>query len=522
MHPDRTPRTPEPARRRRAALTSLIAVVAMIVGTLALTASPASAFIGGGNASFSANAGLVGVPQTVIYTLSTGSIPNGTPIQITATNSAFGTNAVAANVTLFSGSQASFVWTPPHVGTWTYCANGFTCSGTSFVNQVGVNVSVTAPNTVQVGVPTTITATVTSQSGSQLSPLGQVQFAVAGGGPIGLPVWLNGSSPSTATIQWTPPTLGTTSLIATYTPNTVNGNSDTTCGNTCTSAPDVVSVTASGSSFFLSNPGGLTAGTNARLQAVVGVFPPTGSVSFFVNGAPIAINVPVNAQGIAVANWTPPAPGAYTLTANWIANNGVTGAATEVLNVVTGPAAPDGIVVTQVGFGQWSPAGQYPLANGTSTAFTATSSSGSPVTLTDSGPCTMTGNTMVVSQGNGACQLIASSPGGNGYGAATLRFAINLIPGTQTATLAAPVSGRVNVGRTLRLESPSQGDTNAGQNITWRITAGRNTVCSLRFPSSGAVTLRINKRGQCNVVGQAPGIAGQWNAFRTTRSYRGV
>ena len=94
--------------------------------------------------------------------------------------------------------------------------------------------------------------------------------------------------------------------------------------------------------------------------------------------------------------------------------------------------------------------------------------------------------------------------------------------GQQTATLAAPQSGKVNVGKTLTLESPSQGDTNAGQNITWKITAGKSKICSLVFPSSGAVNLKMKKKGTCTVVGSAPGVPNVWSAYSVTRSYKGV
>ena len=108
-------------------------------------------------------------------------------------------------------------------------------------------------------------------------------------------------------------------------------------------------------------------------------------------------------------------------------------------------------------------------------------------------------------QGEGACEIITTPSNED-----------------QTATLSAPQSGNVNVGKTLTLESPSQQDTNAGQNITWKITKGKNSVCSLKFPSSGAVKLKILKKGQCNVKGSAAGVDGQWNPFTVTRSYRGV
>ena len=39
--------------------------------------------------------------------------------------------------------------------------------------------------------------------------------------------------------------------------------------------------------------------------------------------------------------------------------------------------------------------------------------------------------------------------------------------------------------------------------------------------SSGAVTLKILKKGTCTVLGRAPGVSGEWNTFKTARKYTG-
>ena len=104
----------------------------------------------------------------------------------------------------------------------------------------------------------------------------------------------------------------------------------------------------------------------------------------------------------------------------------------------------------------------------------------------------------------------ASSAGGNGYAPVTYGYTIKLVPGTQVATLSAPPSGRYKVGRVLVLESPGQQDTNAGQNITWKLKKAGKKNCQLLYPNNGSVTLRIKSKGTCTVLGTAPGVAGQW------------
>ena len=506
--------------RHRRLVVRTLAASALALGLIAAANAPAHA---DATASFTAGSGIVGVPQNVTYSVHVNDGVQLVPLQVVATGS---TSPTPVNVFSFTPSNygtnsGQFTWVPPHVGTWSFAISGYSSSGTTFINQVGTTTTVNAPNTVKVGVPVTISATVASASGSRLAPLGSVQFAVAGGANIGTPVALSGQTPSTASVQWTPATLGQVGLVATYLPYVVNGVSDTACGNACTSAVDNVQVTASGASFFLSNAPAANAGTPVTLQAVVGVVPPSGSVTFYVNSSPIANNVPVPSNGIVQTQWNPPAPGTYTLSATWVANNGVTGQASESITVGSAPATADTITITpSTGGGAWTANGTYAVPGGTSVTLSATAASGSAVSLAEAGPCTLNGNVLTTPAASAQCRITATSNGGNGMGPATAVFTVTTGPAQQLATIAAPSSGRIKVGRVLTLESPDQGDTNAGQNNTWRVTKGKK-LCSIGFPSSGAVTLKIKKKGYCTVVGEAPGIPGQWLPYSASRTYQG-
>jgi hypothetical protein len=151
----------------------------------------------------------------------------------------------------------------------------------------------------------------------------------------------------------------------------------------------------------------------------------------------------------------------------------------------------------------------------------ASTLSGSPVTLTETGPCSVSGLTITVPVASGQCNIQASSPGGRGYAPVSYGYTVLPTLGNQTATLAAPLSGKLTKGRTYVIETPGQVDTNAGQNISWKITQGKNSVCKLGYPADGSVTLKMVKKGVCNIRGTAPGVPNQWNPYVVTRSYRG-
>lgn len=158
------------------------------------------------------------------------------------------------------------------------------------------------------------------------------------------------------------------------------------------------------------------------------------------------------------------------------------------------------------------------MANGTSFPFVASTLSGAPVTLTNTGPCEQAGLTLTIDSGSGSCTRTARSVDGPGYAATTQNYTVQAVRGQQTARLAAPPSGRFSVGRTIRLQNPAQGTTSADRNVTWRVTSGGKR-CVLRFPASGAVNVKLRRAGQCTLVARAPGVPGQWLAFELRRTY---
>lgn len=519
------------SRRSRAAsgFTAVVAVSSLVAfGALGVVAAaPASAATTITLAGVQTN-GLVGVPQ---YLSITAAVDGGAcgpilPPAVTILASTTGSTQTIGTATFAqcvgNAFQYTFQWVPTSAVPLYISAdmNGTASNAIrSAIAPVPTTTRITAANTVAVGQPTMLTASVTANSGSQASPQGFVQFSVLGGGNIGSPVPLNNAVPSTAQIQWIPSVLGTVNLIATYSPATVNGVINTTCQTSCTSAPDQVQVTSTGVNVFIANPPGFSTGLPSVLTAVVSVVPPSGSVTFTINGAILATNVPVQSNGQAQATWTPPAPGNYTLAVRWVGNGGLTGTAQDNLAVGAAPSQADVISLAPQGQGAWSPVGVYTLPNGTTITFVTSTASGSPVTLTQSGPCNLTGATLVVDSGNGQCRLTASSRGGNGYGPATAIYTINLALGTQAPVVAPRASGRVNRGSTVTLITNRNNVTNGGQDISWRITSGAAN-CRLVFPNNGNVRLRAVRNGNCNVRATAPAVAGQWSRMVLNRTYR--
>lgn len=515
------------SRRARGLIAAVTATFALVLGSVAM-AQPAAADVvslTGVQAS-----GLTGVPQNLTITTNSlcGIIPSpGTAVVYGNANGVTAQLGVATFQTCIGTStlQFTYQWIPSQATVWyVYAVVDGTQSDSarSAVSPVPTTTTVSAPDTVKVGAAVTLTAKVTAGAGAIFSPQGTVQFSIVNGGNIGSPVALNQLVPSAAQVQWVPAVLGATSIVATYTPaNNGTPNQNTTCGTTCVSTPDTVQVTSTGVNMYLADPPSASAGVPTTLTAIISVVPPTGTVNFLVNGAALATNVPVQPNGYAQTSWTPPGAGNYTILANWTASNGTKGSAQEVLPVGSAPAQSDQIIVVTSGGTTLTPGATYTAANGSSITFSSSTSSGATATFTETGPCTITSNTFSVSQGNGSCRVTATSPGGNGYGPATAVVTVNLVPGDQTAKLAWPKSGNVNVGKTITLEKSNQGKTNIGKPITWKVTSG-TSICKLSYPSDGSVKLKVAKKGKCTVQASAKGVSGQWNPYKQTRNYKGV
>ncbi len=486
------------------------AVGALVLGAIGLAAAPAQA--AGTVTGF--GSGVVGVPQSI----SVGGYLGCQTATLSVTY-ANGSTYSSTTATLDGNGNASFTWAPPVAGTITSASLLSLCTPTSLgsavISGATTTTSFQAPNVAKVGIATQMTIIVQAASPSTYNPTGQVVVRDGNGNTV----VTMGLTPGPGTGQayaywwWTPPAAGSYVFQATY------GGDSNASGST--SPQDFVSASASGGTISLAAPSQLTVGVPVTLVATVVPNTLQGSVGFTVNNQPISASVPI-VNGQASYTWKPTAPGSAVLGANYTTNGGATGSTTDQVTIVAGPVQSDVITLTQPGYGTWAPGGTYQMGNGSNFTFQVTTLSGASITLNDTGPCQSPGLSLVVNQGTGNCTLTAVSPGGNGYGPVTQTYYVTLVPGTQTAALAAPQSGRVNKGKTVTLETPSQGATNAGQTITWRITAGKGSVCSLTFPSSGAVTLKMKKKGQCTIIGTAPAVPGQWQAFRIQRSYQAV
>ena len=486
------------------------AAVALAGGSLAL-ANPASA----DNALTLAGPSSAAAGSLITFTV-TGSLSEGSM----TLNDGNGNQCGATSQIGTGASSATFQCYAPSSPT-VYSAINYDASGgpvgfsnpLSFAPASGVSTATTisAPNTVKIGTSTKITVTVTSTNGVY-QPKGIVVITDQNGNVVNgnLGLTPQGSSTSYGYWNWTPQTPGTYIFTAKY-------QGDGTA-QASTSPQDAINATASGNTISLTAPGTMTVGVPVTLTATLVPASIQGSVGFTLNGAPISASVPIT-NGTASFVWTPKQAGNVTLGANYTTNGGQTGSTTDPVTIVAGAAQADAITLVQPGWGPWSPGGTYTLGNGSSFTFQASTRSGAAVTLKDTGPCQTAGLTITVPTGSGQCILTASSPGGNGFAAVNQQYTVNLIPGQQTATIAAPQSGKLTKGRTYVLEGPGQSDTNAGQNINWKVTNGKN-VCKLSFPSDGSVAFKMVKKGQCTIKGTAPAVPGQWQQYVVARSYR--
>ena len=508
------------ARRAGGLIARGLAASTLVLGTIGLAAAPAQA----DSAGFTGyGPGFVGVPQTIMFASAQDPTSCGSmSMTINYSSPPQSTSIPASSV---SGGNVYFTWVPTIAGTvssMTMLSTG-ACTPTSVTNvpfqisPVPTTTTVNAPNTGTVGQSTRVQVTIQSQSPSQYQPTGTITVVNANGASVSGAMGLTpgpGNGQSYAYFYFTPPSAGTYYFQARY-------NGDANASASPMSPLDTMIATPSGATIAISAPPTMTFGQTVTLTATVYPIGTAGSVGFTINGAPISASIPLNAQGQASMNWQPNVAGQVTLGASYTTNAGGSGSTSEQVTISGTPAQQDAITLVQPGWGPWGNGGTYQLGNGSNFTFQASSLSGSPVTLTETGPCGLNGLTITVPVGSGQCNLQARTNGGNGYAPVTYGYTVALVPGTQTANVAAPQSGRFRVGRSLLLESPGASDTNAGQNINWTVTRGNRRICSLQYPSNGSVTLRIIRRGQCNVQGTAPGVPGQWNPFSVQRSYRG-
>ena len=365
------------------------------------------------------------------------------------------------------------------------------------------SISFTSGTTAQIGVYNWLGVAISSSDGTR--PSGGVQFFNTDGQLIGSATTSpSGASGATASIPWIPTQQKTYSFTATF------RSDNSAVSGSSTGAPITIQATPNGQLVSIAATQ-MYQGIPTTLVATV--YPSTleGSVAFSVNELKYGTgpSVPI-VNGTANQTFIPTGIGWQQFIVSFTSTNvaGAQGAASQWVNVLP-PLGTDDISLSPT---------PTTLANGQSVAIVATTVAGATVTLAAAGGCTLVGDMLRATTGSGTCTLTGTSPSTGGYLGLTETWPVALTPGRQTATVSAPASGKLAVGRTVTLSTSSQ-RTNADQRVTWKITSGKNRVCSLRT-GSGKTRLTMDEGGRCVVRGTAPAVAGAWLAFSTSRTYR--
>ena len=390
--------------RRLAALTGV--VVAFGLSTPASAATPA--LIGTGN-------GVVGISQTVEVRA-----PGFANQTVTLTFSLAGQPVTTAQVSVNGAGSGSATWTPSQAGTWTVDGAGEFAGASESQFVVAAVPTITtfyAANQAQVNVPTNLTAVVSSVAGTA-APVGSVIFATSFGSVLGtVPLTQNGPTSGSATYAWTPSSPGVVPIVATFAPAAgISGSVNAQAS----SGIDQVEVLISQPLVTLKLPSQYVVGRATNVTAVINQAtgtdgaPLTGSVALIsnVNGTQTGISGSVAmAGGEATAVWTPTSPGNQVVIAQFSASNSfVSGSGQQIISVLPAPGK-DPVGIGPAGQAAWAPGSTVSLAANSSLALSVTTGSGAPASLSESGPCIVSGTTLIAATGAGTCTIPATSPG---------------------------------------------------------------------------------------------------------------
>ena len=352
--------------------------------------------------------GLKGQTVTVLFSL------NGAPVA---------QQALALN----AQGGGSFLWSPPAAGTWSIGGVGSLApvpAVTSVVSAVPTRTVLSAVNFAQAGKPTTLTVTVESTGGNYV-PQGTVTIGNAFGGTYGtIGLGGQGSGLAAGSFAWTPPSVGTYPVVATYTPAAGLGGSPNAVGSSST---DGVEVVADVPLVTLRLPAVFTIGDPVTVSAIISNPLLTGTAAFLNNNngvvTGISGSIPVVGQ-VASASWTPSTVGNQFVIADFSATNTTTSGSNSQVIAVRPNGAPDGMSVSVNGLGVLLANTPVTAKGGQRLAIVTSSGSGAAVNLAESGPCLLQGATLVTPRAGGSCVLTASSPGAGAYSANSASFVI--------------------------------------------------------------------------------------------------
>lgn len=356
--------------------------------------------------------GMVGVTQNVVI--------KAPKLKGQAVTVAFTNGGVTTPLQTVVNAQgfASIAWNPGATGPWTLAGQGSLASAASTTVTVAAMPTVTSlisPNLVQSGTGTSLLVQVAAPIGS-IAPAGTVTVMTAYGQTVGTATLAaSGTSTAIASVGWTPPAVPSVPLYATFTP----ASSSVTASTSTIVTP---SITSAGVTVALRFAPSMYAGQPTVLQAVLGTGVPAGSVAFSVDGKTLDGSVPT-VDGIGSIDWTA-VDGSHLIGVNFTSNTRkVSGVSTQWLKI--GPApAPDGMSVAPQGAMPWSVSVPASVKPGVTANLGASSSSGSTVLLSVTGPCILNGAAFTALSA-GTCQVTATSPGGAGFGAAQATFTVN-------------------------------------------------------------------------------------------------
>jgi hypothetical protein len=477
--------------RRAGAITLALLVV------LGILAGPAHADY---SISFSPKGGTVGKAIPLSSKVSSGALGVGSGVMTYFV----GTLEVARARVDTTGTVSVTSWIPSNAGnvqmTARYTADDGSQTAVSKASTVTINKAessalISMPSTARIASDVTVTAQVTVEG---YAPTGTVTFIKANGTPLTTAA-LDAGGQASITVQM-PSSPTTYQLRARY-----DGDEN---AKRSTSAQGRTVVTNTGSRVSLSVPNAAIA-LGASVPLTASVSPPgsTGVVTFSIGS--IVLGSSAVASGRAVFQWSPATIGPVTLTASFIPTGAATSVGQDSIPVTVLNQVPtDQVSLTPSGSASLGENAGYPLRNGTSVTFTATSTSGNPVTLSVTGPCSVNGLVVRANSGNGSCALTATTRTTAQFQGANQSYTITLILGKPSARLTAPASGRLSLSRSYSL-SPAGTKATSGSQISWRVTKGVKR-CTVGQRSNGSWVLKTIRPGRCLVRAVAPRVPGEW------------
>lgn len=334
---------------------------------------------------------------------------------------ALGSAGSSQQTVVGSNGYGSMTWTPNLPGAWTVSGLGNAIS----VGSTTVNIAA-MPTVTQIYVPTNATsnavtkvAVTVSALGGSFAPEGSVALASGFGVAVGTQglTPIAGSPSSYATFDWQPQILGPFPLVATYTPSSAG-----TTGSTSPTA--TAQIVSNAGVVELRLPANFRVGQATAISALVTPTTTVGSAAFQLNGGYLSGSLPL-VNGVATTQWTPTQQGNQVITTQFssTAVGGPSGAVSQAINVLA--ALPADNANVSAPNGPWGPGRPIAITVGTSTQLTVSSSSGTPVLLSENGPCAINGS-VITGLGAGTCTVTAETVGGNGYSAVSEQFIVTV------------------------------------------------------------------------------------------------